>query len=75
MADPGFSRGGATSYGERGLPRRLHFENFGCQNERIWTLSGGVRRARPLDPPMLVPPLCEDPEDTAISCDALFIFT
>ena len=29
--------------GGRGLSRRLRFENFVCQNERIWT---------PLDPPM-----------------------
>ena len=42
--------------GGRGLPRRLHFENFVCQNERIWTLSGGgggVRRATVnVDPPL-----------------------
>ena len=31
----------------------LHFENFGCQNERIWTLRGGVRRATVIvDPPL-----------------------
>ena len=29
------------------LPRRLHFENFVCQNERIWTLGGGVVLATP----------------------------
>ena len=39
--------------GGRGPPRWLHFENFACQNERIWTRRGGARRARPpLDPPM-----------------------
>ena len=41
VADPGFSEGeGApTSLGERRqLPMRLHFENFVCQRERIWTL-------------------------------------
>ena len=41
MADPGFPAGG------RGFPRRVHFENFVCQNERIQTLRGGVRRASP----------------------------
>ena len=35
VADPGFPVGG------RGLPRWLRFENFVCQNERIWTLGGG----------------------------------
>ena len=37
-----------------GLLRQLHFENFVCQNERIGTLRGGARRARPLDPPMVL---------------------
>ena len=36
MADPGFPVGG------HGLPRRLHFENFVCQNERIWILRGAL---------------------------------
>ena len=35
VADPGFPVGGG-----RGLPRWLRFENFVCQNERIWTLRG-----------------------------------
>ena len=43
VADPGFPVGG----GGRGFPKRLRFENFVCQNERIWTLGGGVRRAAP----------------------------
>ena len=34
VADAGFPIGGC------GLPRWLHFENFVCQNERIWTLRG-----------------------------------
>ena len=39
--------------GGRGLPRRLHFANFVCQNERIWTLRGGRAPGMPpLDPPM-----------------------
>ena len=47
VADPGFPVGG------RGLPRQLHFENFVCQNERIWTLRGGrASGTPPLDPPM-----------------------
>ena len=33
--------------GGRQLPRRLHFEKFVCQNERIWTRRGGARRRRP----------------------------
>ena len=41
-ADPGFPVGG------RQLPRRLRFENFVCQNERIWTLRGwGACRRHP----------------------------
>ena len=46
VADPGFPAGG------RGLPRRLRFENFVCQNERIWTLGGHAPGTPPLDPPM-----------------------
>ena len=37
VADPGFPVGGG---GGRGLPRRLRFADFVCQNERIWTLRG-----------------------------------
>ena len=51
-ADPGFPVGGGVDLvGGLGLPRWLHFENFVCQNERIW---GGVRRASAnVDPPMI----------------------
>ena len=53
MADLGFPVGGRGPRRRRcGLPRRLHFENFVCQNERIGTLRGGAHRARPLDLPM-----------------------
>ena len=41
--------------GGRGLPRQLRFENFVCQNERIWTLGGGGGCAPVsvnVDPPM-----------------------
>ena len=38
VADPGFPAGG----GGRGLPRRLCFVKFVCQNERIGSLGGGV---------------------------------
>ena len=47
VADPGFPVRG------RGLPRRLRFKNFVCRNERMWSLRGSVRRARPLDLPMV----------------------
>ena len=33
--------------GGRGPPRQLHFKNFACQNERIWTCRGGACRACP----------------------------
>ena len=46
-------RGASTSGGGRRLLRQLRFENFVCQNERIWTLRGEGRRACPLDPPMI----------------------
>ena len=47
-------RGGrGPRMGGRGPPRRLRFENFACQNERIWTRRGGrAPGAPPLDPPM-----------------------
>ena len=38
----GSCRGDVDIVGGRGLPRRLRFENFVCQNERIWTLGGGA---------------------------------
>ena len=42
VADPGFPVGGrGPRRGGRGLPRRLRFENFACQNKRIWTRRGG----------------------------------
>ena len=41
VADPGFPvGGGADLVGGRQLPRRLRFEKFVCQNERIWTRRG-----------------------------------
>ena len=55
VADPGFPIGGRGPRRRgHGLPRRLRFENFVCQDERIWTLGGGgVRRASAnVDPPM-----------------------
>ena len=54
VADPEFPVGGRRPHSGRGLPRRLRFENFVCQNERIWTLEGGgLRRASAnVDPPM-----------------------
>ena len=45
VADPGFLVGGrGPRRGGCGLPRWLHFANFVCQNERIWTLWGRARR-------------------------------
>ena len=42
VADPGFPVGGrGPRRGGRGPPRWLRFENFACQNERIWTPWGG----------------------------------
>ena len=38
--------------GGRGPPRQLRFENFACQNERIWTRRGACAGRAPLDPPM-----------------------
>ena len=37
-----FCSGGSriSRRGRRGLPRRLRFENFACQNETIWMLRG-----------------------------------
>ena len=42
VADPGFPVGGVADLvgGGRQLPRRLRFEKFVCQNERIWTRRG-----------------------------------
>ena len=47
VADPGFPVGGVDLVGGRGLPRRLRFEKFVCQNERIWTLGRGRVLATP----------------------------
>ena len=48
MADPGFPIGGrGPRTGGRGPPKWLRFENFACQNERIWTRRGGAPGARP----------------------------
>ena len=54
MADPGFPVGvRGPRRGPRGLLRWLSFENFVCQNERIWTLRGGACAGTPLlDTPM-----------------------
>ena len=48
VADPGFPVGGAwtSQEGGCGLPRRLCFEDFVCQNERIGTLRGGAHAGR-----------------------------
>ena len=49
VADPGFPVGGrGPRRGGRGLPRRLRFENFVCQNERIWTLGGACAGHLPM---------------------------
>ena len=40
-------RGGANLVGGCQLPRQLRFENFVCQNERIWTLGGRAPAAPP----------------------------
>ena len=40
VADPGFPIGGRGLRKGRRLPRQLRFENFVCENERIWTLGG-----------------------------------
>ena len=47
-----FLRGGRRPRGGGGrpLPRRLRFEKFVCQNERIWTLRGGRVPAAPPPP-------------------------
>ena len=45
-------RGRGPRWGARGHPRRLRFENFVFQNERIWTLGGRAPGTPPLDPPM-----------------------
>ena len=45
--------GGIDLIGGRGLPRQLHFENFVCQNERIWPLGGRAPGTPSLDPPMI----------------------
>ena len=53
VADPGFPVGGhGPRMGGRGPPRQLRFENFACQNERIWTHRGARAGHAPLDPPM-----------------------
>ena len=46
-------RGAWTSYGGPWTPRQLRFENFACQNERIWTRRGARAGRASLDPPMV----------------------
>ena len=48
VADPGFPVRGVDLVVGCGLPRRLPFENFVCQNKGIWTLRG---RAPDTPPP------------------------
>ena len=45
VADPGFPIGGVDLVRGRGLPRRLHFENFFVKMKESGPLEGGVRRA------------------------------
>ena len=41
MADPRFPIGGVNLVGGGApTPEQLHFKNFVCQNERMWTLRG-----------------------------------
>ena len=46
------SLGGREPLGGRGPPTQALLARNVCKNERIGSHSGGVRRARPLDPPM-----------------------
>ena len=46
-----FPWGGVDLVGEALTPEAGTFRNFVCQNKKFWTL-GGVRRERPLNPPM-----------------------
>ena len=54
VADPGFPVGGGawTRWGGRGPVTQVLFGKNVYQNERIGSRRGGVRPARPLDPPM-----------------------
>ena len=55
VADPGFPVGGGMDLiGGAWTPRQLRFENFACQNERIWTRRGALAGRAPLDPPMVL---------------------
>ena len=42
VVDPGLPARGVNLIGGCLLPRQLHFKNFVCQNERIWTQGGGM---------------------------------
>ena len=54
VADPGFPVGGGRGPVMGGVDlRRRHFTENVCENERIGYRRGGVRRARPPDPPMV----------------------
>ena len=52
VADPGFPVGGVDLMGGRGPRGGYGYENFVCQNERIWTRRGACAGHAPLNPPM-----------------------
>ena len=55
VADPGFPVGGVwTSWGGCGPPRWLHFKNFDCQNEGIWTYQACARHTPPRSANVLI---------------------
>ena len=55
MADPGFPVGGGRAPVRRGVDlRRGHFlVKMYAKMKELGPIGGGVRRARPLDPPMI----------------------
>ena len=55
VVDPGFPTGGVGPLGVRRPPTQVLFGENVCENERIGSRRG-VRRARHLDPPMLLDP-------------------
>ena len=46
-------RGGVDPLGGRVPPTWVLFGKNVCENKRIWSRRGGMRRACPLDPPMI----------------------